>query len=286
MYFSVGMLYSAQELLRFLSLNPRIVSPFSDSLKAFDNIASAKVVFEICQKCEWVRINIDGYLELTTKADDILVDASAEKILRIQIQHLIEAYKPTWIPLLTRGRSEALIHLPVDVVQCLREADLTTSYSEDVILWWDKIGKISRRTGKDEKIDVGRRGEKLSIDYERDRTQKEPKWKGFENNFTGYDVLSILNIKNTIPLNIEVKTSNSTWEVASFYISKNEWAVAESSPNYIFHLWVLVPKNKLYIVSTDVVRSHIPINNGKGTWDAVEIPFSAVCQKDQGIYYR
>lgn len=281
MYFSVGMLYSAQELLRFLNSNPRIVSPFSDSLKAFNNIASAKVVFEICQKCEWVRLDIDGYLELTNKTDDILADAPVEKILRVQIQHLIEAYKPTWIPLLTRGRSEALKHLPVDVVQCLREADLTTSYSDDVILWWDKIGKISRRTGKDEKIDVGRRGEKLTVDYERARTQKEPKWQGFENNFSGYDVLSVVDSKDINPLNIEVKTSNSTWEVASFYISKNEWSVAKSSPNYLFHLWVLIPKNKLYIVSKDMVETHVPSNNGEGTWESVEIPFSAVCQKDQ-----
>ena len=88
--------------------------------------------------------------------------------------------------------------------------------------------------------------------------------------------------ENINPLNIEVKTSNSTWEVASFYISKNEWSVAKSSPNYVFHLWALIPKNKLYIVSKDVVETHIPSNNGEGTWESVEIPFSAVCQKDQG----
>ncbi len=283
MYFSVGILYSAQELLRFIEANPKVISNFSKIFSTFDNVASAKAVFEICQKCEWIKLDIDGYLELTGKSLDIVTNISVEKILRIQIQHLIETYKPTWIPLLTRGRSEALKYLPIDVVQCLREADLTASYSDDVILWWDKIGKISRKTGKDEKIDVSRRGEKMSIDYERDRTQKEPKWQGFESNFSGYDVLSVVDLKNTNTLNIEVKTSNSIWEVASFYISKNEWAVAKSSPNYLFHLWALIPKNTLYIISVDVIEEHIPINKGSGTWESVEIPFSAVCQKDKSI---
>lgn len=283
MYFSVGILYSAQELLKFIKSNPKIISNFPEVFKSFDNVASAKAVFNICQKCEWIKLDIDGYLELTDKSDGILSNTHVEKILRIQIQHLIEAYKPTWIPLLTRGRSEALKYLPVDVVQCLRDADLITSYSSDVILWWDKIGKISRRTGKDEKIDIGRRGEKMSIDYEKTRTQKEPKWPGFESNFSGYDVLSIVDLKNTTPLNIEVKTSNSTWEVASFYVSKNEWSVAKSSSNYLFHLWALVPKNKLYIVSVDAVGRHVPTNNGNGTWESVEIPFSAVSQKDQNV---
>jgi hypothetical protein len=283
MYFSVGILYSAQDLLRFIKENPKVVSNFSEVFKSFDNVASAKAVFEICQKCEWIRLDVDGYLELTEKSEDILNTTSVEKTLRIQIQHLIESYKPTWIPLLTRGRSEALKYLPIDVIQCLREAELTTSYSDDVILWWDKIGKISRRTGKDEKIDVSRRGEKMSIDYERARTRKEPRWQGFESNFSGYDILSIVDSKNTSPLNIEVKTSNSTWEVASFYITKNEWAVAKSSLNYLFHLWALVPKNNLYIISVATVEKHIPINKGDGTWESVEIPFSAVCKKAQSV---
>lgn len=163
----------------------------------------------------------------------------------------------------------------------MREADLTTSYSDDVILWWDKIGKISRRTSKDERIDIGRRGEKLSIDYERTRTQKEPKWQGFELNFSGYDILSVVDLKNTSLLNIEVKTSNSIWEVATFHLTRNEWTVAQSSLNYVFHLWVLIPKSNLFIVSKSEIEKHIPTNNGNGSWEAVEILFSSVCQKDK-----
>lgn len=285
MYFSVGILYSAQELLRFIKANPNVVSNFPEAFRSFSNVASIKAVFEICQMCEWVRLDTNGYLELTEKSDGILDDVSEEIKLRIQLHHLIEACRPTWMPLLTKGRSEALKYLPVDVVQCLREADLTGSYSDDVILWWDRVGKFTRRTGKDEKIDVGRRGEKMSIKYERNRTHREPKWQGFESNLSGYDVLSIVDPRDTNILNIEVKTSNSTWDVASFFVSKNEWSVAKSSPNYLFHLWSLVPKNNLYIIPVKVVEKHIPTNKGHGTWESVEIPFSAVCQKDKGIVF-
>lgn len=283
MDFSVGILYSAQELLGFIKSNPKVVTNFPEIFKTFDNVASAKVVFEICQKCEWIKLDIDGYLELTDKSDDILASTSIEKALRIQMQHLIEAYKPPWIPLLTRGRSESLKYLPVDVIQCLREAELTTSYSDDVISWWDRIGKVSRRTAKDEKVDVGRRGEKMSIEYERNRTHKEPGWPGFERNFSGYDILSVVDSTNNNILNIEVKTSNSIWDVASFYVSKNEWGVAKSSSNYLFHLWVLIPKQILYIVSVDKIEAHIPSNNGEGTWESVEIPFSSVCKKNESV---
>ena len=138
-------------------------------------------------------------MEVTDKADAFLADVPVENALRIQVQHLIEAYKPSWLPLLTKGRAEALRFLPEDVVQCLREADLTTSYADDVILWWDKTCKISRRTGKDEKVDVGRRGEKLSISYERRRTSREPIWKGFDSNLAGYDILSVVDSRKSHP---------------------------------------------------------------------------------------
>jgi hypothetical protein len=283
MYFSVGILYSAHEFLRFIKSNPKTVSNFPESFKTFNNIASIRAVFAVCQKCEWVTLDIEGYLVLTDRAESILGDISYEQILRIQLQHMVEAYKPSWIGLLTRGRSESLKYLSADVIQCLREAGLTESYSDDVILWWDKIGKISRRTGKDEKIDIGRRGEKMSLDFERKRTKREPRWQGFESNYSGYDVLSIVDRQNTDPLNIEVKTSNSKWEDATFYISRNEWTVAKLSANYLFYLWALVPKKTLYIVSVEEIEKHTPVNKGMGTWESVEIPFSAICQKDQFI---
>lgn len=83
MYFSVGILYSAQELLRFIKSNPKIVSNFPEVFKTFNNVASAKAVFDLCQKCEWIKLDLDGYLELTDKSEEIISNLPPEKILRI-----------------------------------------------------------------------------------------------------------------------------------------------------------------------------------------------------------
>jgi len=285
MYFSVGILYSAHEFLRFLFKTPGIKNNFPEVFHTFNNVASPNAILEVCQRCEWIRLNVSGDLEVTEKGVLILETLQIEKVLRIQVFDLIEAYRPNWTPLLSRGRSEALKYLPIDVVQCLREADLTASYSDEVIIWWDKISKISRKLGKDEKLDIGRKGEKLSIEHERNRTEKEPIWQGFESNFSGFDILSVQNKTDLSPLMIEVKSSNLSWGSATFHISKNEWGVAQISANYYFHLWLLLPQPKLYLVRQEEVAKHVPFNQGQGQWSNVEVPFSAVVNETNFVSF-
>jgi len=285
MYFSVGILYSAQDFLLFLKENPRLVSNFVDVFKNLNSVASTKAVLEVCQECHWIELDTDGYLKVTDKGEQVLDSKERVEIaLRLQIHHLIEAYRPTWIPLLTRGRSEALKYLPIDVVQCLREAELVASYSDDVIVWWDRVAKISRKTSKEEKLDLSRAGEKLSIEYERNRTNKEPKWQGFESNFSGYDILSVVSSTDNSLLRVEVKISNSNWSVASFHVSRNEWKVAQYSNNYLFYLWILIPNPRLFIVNVNEVGKNIPTNKGNGEWESTEIPFVAICKEDEFVF--
>ncbi|HEY3342274.1 MAG TPA: DUF3883 domain-containing protein, partial [Anaerolineae bacterium] len=92
-------------------------------------------------------------------------------------------------------------------------------------------------------------------------------------------VLSVVSSQNKTPLKIEVKTSNSQWSVASFHISQNEWIVAENSDDYLFHLWALLPKQRLYIVHPLQIANHVPHNRGEGTWGSFELTFSAVCKE-------
>jgi hypothetical protein len=261
--FSVGILYSAKEFLDFLSETPGIDLTFSAVFQTF-SVASPKAVLEVAQKCEWVQLNTAGQLEITDRGKQVIECKEPELTLRVQIRHLIEAYRPTWIPLLSRGRSEAQKYLPSDVAQCLREAALFTSLSDDVVNWWDECSKISRRAGKDTKIEVGRQGEKLSIQYERNRTKREPIWQGFESNLSGFDVLSSVSETDLAPLRIEVKTSNSKPEVAAFHVTKNELGVATTSGSYVFHLWSLQPHAQLMVVEVSRVMKHIPSNHGEG----------------------
>jgi hypothetical protein len=271
--FLVGVLYSAQEFISFVRNTPGIDLKFPEIFKSF-YVASPKAILEVSQNCDWVQLNEHGYLEITEKGKQIVESKEPELALRIQIGNLIETYLPTWLPLLSHGRAETQKYLSKDIAQCFREAGLFGEVNDDIVQWWDKYSKISRKQGKDTKLDVGRRGEKLSIKHESERTGRNPVWQGFESNFFGYDILSVVSKDDLRPLLIEVKTSNSTLETAYFFITKYEWEVASVSTYYIFHLWALQPKPKLIAVSVESISRHIPINQGEGHWESVSIPFS------------
>lgn len=271
--FSVGILYSAQEFLEFLSKTSGIDLKFPEMVSNF-SVASPKATLELTQKCEWIRLNVSGYLEITDRGQQVLQSKEPELALRLQIGHLIEADLPPWIPLLSRGRSEAQKYLPVNVLQCFKEAGLFGEPSDEIVNWWDRYSKVSRKTTKDKNLEIGRRGEKLSIKYERDRTQREPIWQGFETNLAGFDILSVVDRSDHRLLRIEVKTANSRPEAATFYISRNEWNVATTSDNYIIHLWSLQPRPKLIVITPTQLQHHIPTDQGSGEWEKVSVPFS------------
>ncbi len=275
MYFSVGILYSAKDFLKLVEGTPGIDQKFPDLFRTF-SVASPRAILDVSQECEWVRLNLDGYLEVTPKGQKILGAQSAENALRWQIKHLIDTYAPPWAPLLSRGRAEAMRYLRPNVQQCLREADLLTSLADEVISWWDALAQATWKQGQDNKLETGRRGERLSLTYEQERTKQEPVWKAIESNLCGYDILSVINEKVSTPLRIEVKASNSTPSAASFHVTRNEWAVAQTSENYVFHLWALQPKPRLFVVEVDEISSHVPENQGAGEWESSVIPFSAV----------
>jgi hypothetical protein len=271
--FSVGILYSAQDFLALVKDTPAIDLHFPSLFTNF-GVASPSAVLEVSQRCEWVLVNIEGKLILTEKGQQIVQEKHEDIALRIQLGHLIESYLPPWLPVLAFGRSEAMKYLKPDIRQCFEEAGLADGETDEIVNWWDTYSKISRSAKKDKNVEVGRKGEKLSLKYELDRTKRKPIWKGLGSNFAGYDILSIIDENNLEPLRIEVKTSNSIPETASFYITKNEWDVAITSDHYIFHLWALQPKPKRFPVEVSDVKEHIPDNQGEGEWETVKIPYN------------
>lgn len=270
--FSVGILYSAQEFLALVRDTPSIDLRFPKVFTYF-HVASPSAILEVSQRCEWVILDAEGNLVLTEKGEQILHAKHEDIALRIQLGHLLETYLPPWLPLLAHGRSEAMRFLKPDIRQCLEEAGLADGDTDEVVNWWDTYSKLSRRAKKNNNVEVGRRGEKLSLKYELDRTKRKPFWQGLESNFAGYDILSVVDENNYEPLRIEVKTSNSTPETASFFITKNEWNVAITSDYFIFHLWALQPKTNSFLAQVSEVEKHIPENQGKGEWETVQIPY-------------
>ena len=87
--------------------------------------------------------------------------------------------------------------------------------------------------------EIGREGERLTLEHEKVRTGHQPKWVSIDDNADGYDVLSVVEMSDPRPLSIEVKTS--TMGVSgSFHLTRNEWETSDEAECHLFHLWTLV----------------------------------------------
>jgi hypothetical protein len=270
MAFSVGILYSVQEFLKFAKETPIKTSDFISLFNRFE-ATSPSLVLEIAENSNWIKIDIDSNVSVSAKGEEIVSESHMRDALRIQLKHLIGDIKPSWSYLIHRGRKEAFQYFPDDVQQCFREAELINSYEADVVKWWDMFASVARGKQQDTQLETGREGERLSLEFERIRTRKEPEWKSIDSNLAGYDILSTLCENNETPLRIEVKASNVRSNEFTFFISRNEWRVAEASPNYIFHFWVLGKEPDLYVLDKSEVESSIPENKGDGTWENAKI---------------
>ena len=103
-----------------------------------------------------------------------------------------------------------------------------------------------------------------------------PKWVAIDNNEDGYDVLSVVSASDARQLSIEVKAS-TMGAAGTFHITQNEWERAQEVENHLFHLWAIKPGSStaLAVVTSTEMEVHIPVNSGSGSWELVEIPFSA-----------
>lgn len=273
MVFSVGILYSVQKFLQFISETEIKATEFSTAFKRYE-ATSSQMVLEVAEGCNWIQLDINGNLSITAKGKEILTQKDMLYALRVQLKHLIEMVKPSWSFLIHKGRKEAFQYFPSDVKQCFKEAELINSYHKDVIKWWDILALAVRGKQLDTQLEIGRTGEELSLEYERNRVNMEPLWQSIESNLSGFDILSVVSSEDDTPLRIEVKASTKVSNTFSFYLTRNEWTVAETSSNYLFHLWILGKTPELFILDKAEIANHIPTNQGKGSWENVKITFT------------
>lgn len=273
MSFSVGILYSVQNFLKFINETPLKATDFSTSFIRYE-LTSPQIVLEVAESCNWIQLDTEGNLSITEKGFEILNQKDMLYALRVQLKHLIELMKPPWAYLIHKGRKEAFQFFPPEVKQCFKEAELINSYSKDVIEWWDILALSVRGMEQETKLEVGRTGEMLSFLYEKNRINKDPVWQSIESNLSGFDILSNISSRNSTPLLIEVKASTYTSGFFSFYLTRNEWNVAETAENYRFHLWILGDTPELFIIDKNDIVNHIPEDHGNGHWENVKITFT------------
>ncbi len=148
--------------------------------------------------------------------------------------------------------------------------------TDDLIKFWDKLSLAYRNYSNQKYLEIGRMGEKLSIEYEKKRTGFDPIWQSIESNLSGFDILSVLDNQNKQRLKIEVKATTNNLKYAKFHLTKNEWDTANASLFYEFHLWHISEIPKLYTVNIENIEKHIPIEKGNGRWESVEISYDSV----------
>jgi len=275
---TVGILYDAQKLMRTVNSSEVTTAQLLASFRKLE-VADLPVVLKLAQECQWIELSHTDAIVLSTQGRRIHNTGDAVIQLRYQLRDVLSFVSPSWAKKIADGRSEALKVMPEAVQQIFAEADLLGDWTDDLVAWWDDIGLAARSRKNERNLRTGRAAEKLSIEYEEQRTGQRPKWTCAETNYAGYDLLSIVARDEQRPCAIEVKGSSLRASEAMFTLSRNEWDVAEANSDYRIHLW-LVRNNQqdamrdLRVVTSSELEAHVPTDHGMGKWAMVTVPFA------------
>ncbi|MDQ0885002.1 hypothetical protein QFZ81_000090 [Paenibacillus sp. V4I9] len=207
----------------------------------------------------------------------IVITGDRRTQLQQTLKNLVMKIMPFWAKVAYLGRSKVLKLLSDDQVQCLTYAGLLNEeLSEEALEWWEDIASISRQIDQQKKLEIGRNGERRSLQLEKKKLDEEnidriPKWISLEDNTAGYDILSYKRgDRNEIREKyIEVKACN--FSPTHFFITNNEWEKAvNNKEKYLFHVWNF-ERDTLIELSVEQVEQHIPTERGNGRWKLIEV---------------
>ncbi len=233
-------------------------------------------VLNAAMSLRWLELTPEGILAATPRGERALAESDARRRLRLLVLDHVEVENPTWLHLAPAGRRETLLHAPPGVRQILVEAGLAYGDDEDTVAFWDGLASRARGFRDTSLSEIGRRGERLTVERETARTGRSPKWIALDSSSDGYDVLSTVSAVDAQRLTIEVKTSEQPLSGAVFHLTRNEWETASESLNHAFHLWDLSGRcPRLAVLAVPEAASHIPADSGDGSWESVAIPFRA-----------
>lgn len=276
--FSPGIAQGCFDLLEMADRMPLSFAQIPSVFARLGGLPSGRVV-ETVQALNWLSAGEDGIAILTPPGAKILSLAGYEPRLRRALLDYIDAVRPPWVQNATFGRSRVLSFAGSEIAQVFVEAGLAHGTEKEVVAFWDAMSARARGQKNIRLTEIGRDGERLTLAHEQDRTGRMPKWVSIDNNEDGYDVLSVAGPTDISQLSIEVKATNIGL-AGSFHLTANEWDRALTFPNHIFHLWNISGKvPSLAVLSIEDVEPHVPVNQGSGRWEYVEIPFGVFSKK-------
>jgi len=236
--------------------------------------ASPKDVLDATFALRWIEVTPEGLLRPTMRGERVMEESDDRHRLRLLVLDHVEAENPSWLHLAPAGRRETLLHAPPGVRQVIVEAGLAYGEDEATVAFWDGLAARARGSRDASLAEIGRRGERLTVEYETSRIGQSPKWVALDSSSEGYDVLSRMSSSDMRRLTIEVKASERRISQAIFHLPRNEWETAQESLNHAFYLWDMSGSQPmLAIISVEQMSNHIPVNAGDGCWESAAIPF-------------
>jgi len=271
----VGVLYRAGDLLELLHQKPTKLSSILVDFPIYRGV-STKDIIDLSFIGKWIQRDCEDKLFLTAEGLRLVETNDPVRRLRTQVITLMEILYPPWAVAMVQGRKAFSKYAPPEAVQCFRESGILDLLDEDVIAFWDRIAARYRKDHDRKKVETGRRGERLSYCYERDRIGKSPYWIALDFASAGYDMVSQVSLEDEALLLIEVKASSEEWARAHFHLTRHEWDTLNGDHAAVLHLWSLASKQVAQaVVPVSDITEHIPNDHGSGNWEAVDCPFDA-----------
>ena len=176
------------------------------------------------------------------------------------------------------GRKRVLQIISEDQRQCLDLAGLLVAPpSEAAISWWDELTAFFRAEEQQQKLEIGREGERRTMVHETQRLMKEgisrkPNWVAVEDNRAGYDVQSFqYNAGGTGIDDLRIEIKATSYSPIHFILTRAEWDIASRHPDqHLFHIWNL-DTEELLTLSVSDMATHIPSDAGAGQWHEVRV---------------
>ena len=272
MKFTPSIAYGCVHLLDVLSRNSDIDISSVRSIQ-LTSVYSGDIVKYLI-RIKWVKVASSKKLVLTDRG--IFVTKQKLRFYKVQLLILdfIKETQPHWVHILRGEKIFALQYIPEGVRQVIQECGLADDANESTTAFWNEVKNYVSNDDASRTGEIGHKGERLTIRYEKDRTGVDPLWTAMEDSKAGYDVGSVVSSSDLSLLRIEAKATIVQMSDAIFYISENEWKVATQDGAHRFYLW-LIRKSETMLARLDVgdIRSSIPENRGFGAWKKVGIPY-------------
>lgn len=237
------------------------------------------LAYSFALQCEWI-VSDSRSVFFTERGNEIIQEFNGLEISRPLWLNVLYDYvsicRPSWANMIPYGRRETYLFMTNDEKRCFIESGLMEGTEDVVVAWWDRLAQLFRGEHSDQLEDVGRIGERITLQYEKKRTHSIPIWESVDSNRSGYDIMSKKELDSDESILIEVKSSFKRIEEARMIITRNEWDVASCGYNinrYFFYLWLLGDSKRLAIIPAKEIIKHIPQEMGCGHWKTLEIGF-------------